>query len=111
LVREHRKEKDAEEEEKKSSISLLRGVSIGSNTAAKELLIIKRLRKTEASWAVGEPQVESLDLEGEKKKTGRKGSKKCQPRDTLTASQVRSTKRANWLVMVRLNPNEHQIRP
>lgn len=67
LVREHRKEKDAEEEEKKSSISLLRGVSIGSNTAAKELLIIKRLRKTEASWAVGEPQVESLDLEGGKK--------------------------------------------
>jgi hypothetical protein len=68
LVREHRKEKDAEEEEKKSSISLLRGVSIGSDTTAKELLIIKRLRKTEASWAVGEPQVESLDLEGEKKR-------------------------------------------
>jgi hypothetical protein len=76
LVREHRKEKDAEEEEKKSSISLLRGVSIGSNTAAKELLIIKRLRKTEASWAVGEPQVESLDLEGEKKKDGTQGKQK-----------------------------------
>ncbi|TXC10038.1 hypothetical protein FocTR4_00005485, partial [Fusarium oxysporum f. sp. cubense] len=60
LVREHRKEKDAEEEEKKSSISLLRGVSIGSNTAAKELLIIKRLRKTEASWAVGQDETHDV---------------------------------------------------